>query len=136
MRIEGCSRDAATNKRPDQRAFRGELELNGLLVSAQGSEEFSAWTDTTMARDGIRYDLTTVAHLKRSATTRLYLDANIAGSASTRARSTCRRPPGRTSIRASRSPAARWTSLSTARRPCSACNCGRRSRTPSWTPTA
>jgi hypothetical protein len=79
MRIEGCSRDAATNRRPDQRAFRGELELNGLLVSGQGSEEFNAWTDTTMQRDGIRYDLTTVAHLKRSATTRLYLDANIAG---------------------------------------------------------
>lgn len=79
MRIEGCSRDAATNKRPDQRAFRGELELNGLLVSAQGTEEYTAWTDSTMERNGIRYDLKTVAHLKRSATTRLSLDANIAG---------------------------------------------------------
>ena len=79
MRIEGCSREAGTKKRPDQRAFRGELELNGLIVSAVGSEEFSAWTDTTMERDGIRYTLKTVAHLKRSAQTRLYLDANIAG---------------------------------------------------------
>ncbi len=79
MRIEGCSRDAATGDRPDQRAFRGELELNGLLVSAQGNDEYKAWTDTTLQRDGISYDLTTVAHLKRSATTRLYLDANVAG---------------------------------------------------------
>ncbi|MEI2784450.1 MAG: hypothetical protein V9E82_01945 [Candidatus Nanopelagicales bacterium] len=78
MRIEGCSRDAATGDRPDQRAFRGELELNGLLVS-QGNDEYKAWTDTTLQRDGISYDLTTVAHLKRSATTRLYLDAHVAG---------------------------------------------------------
>lgn len=79
LRIEGCSREAATKKRPDQRAFRGELELNGLLVSAVGTEEFEAWTDSVMERNGIRYELTTVGHLKRSVDTRLYLDANIGG---------------------------------------------------------
>ena len=84
MRIEGCSRESTTKKRPTQRAFRGELELNGLLVSAQGSEEFKAWTDTAMQPNGQRIDSpfsvpSTVAHLKRSAQTRLYLDANILG---------------------------------------------------------
>ena len=77
--IEGCSTASPTSSRADQRSFRGTLELNGLIVDPVGTEDFKAWTDTTVERDGIRLVINGVAHLRRNAETRLAIPARIAG---------------------------------------------------------
>lgn len=79
--IEGCSQPLATSERPNQRSFRGTLEVNGLRVEAtSGDDDYRAWTDSTMERDGFRYVLSSVAHLRRNATTKLVAVADVLGS--------------------------------------------------------
>ena len=62
-----------------RRQHRGDLEINGLLVEPDGTDDLKAWTDSTLTRDGLRMTISSVGHAKRTATTRLLLDARIGG---------------------------------------------------------